>query len=624
MREPIVSIRFKIFIAFTAFVVLIIFWQYVSLMLLTEKKEVNSTTMKPAIERGPILDRNGRVLAVQTLLYSVTAWVPGIDNPRETAYLLSDILDLQEEKLLFEFNTSRGFLYVKRKISPTESEKIKKLKDKGKLKGISLEPEYGRNYPERELASHILGYVGTDNLGLSGLEYSFEEVLSPKPVDENTGKTFGNQIFLTIDLNVQYFTRKLAEELYTEHKADSVMILVMQANSGEFLSYVSLPSFDPNTFLKYPESARINRPVAFAYEPGSVFKVFSISSFLELGGITLQDHFYCNGYYEMDVSGRETERIQCLGIHGDVTPQKIIQYSCNAGAAYASERVDSESFYHLLQLFGFGNQTGLPFSGESYGLLRSPQQWSFRSKPTIAMGQEISVTAVQVVTAATALANEGILLKPHIVKKIVSSEGKILKENVVEPVRRVISERVANEMLLMMETATEPAGTATRAAIEGMRISAKTGTAQMIDYTTGKYSKDSYIASCLAIFPTDDPEIIVYVVIVNPKAGEYFGGRIAAPAVKKLGEELIRYYGIPEDGSRVIEHPGRISIKTPDPVTFKDHLPDLRGYSKRQILPLFQNQDLDVVIKGEGHVVNQSPPPGTLIKKGMRVILELQ
>jgi cell division protein FtsI (penicillin-binding protein 3) len=603
----------------------IIIIHYGSLMLVgggsRGREEVIS---KPLIERGPILDRNGRILSIQTRLFSVTAWIPSLTEPQQSAEQLGEILDISADELYNDFTQRKGFMYVKRKISPTESDKIRALKEKGELEGISLEPEYGRNYPEKTLASHVLGYVGTDNIGLSGIEYTFENELSPELSNTREKEVYGNQIFLTIDLNIQHFSENIARKAYQDHNAESVMLLVMGAKTGDLLGYVSIPNFDPNNFNQFSQDARKNRPISYSYEPGSVFKAFSLSSFLEIGGIDLTDDFYCRGYYEIDPPGNEPEKLKCLGVHGAVTPGEIIQYSCNAGAAYASETVEKNAFYQMLKQFGFGEPTGLPLPGESYGLLRKPNDWSYRSKPTIAIGQEISVTTVQIASAATVFANRGMLLKPHIVKKIVTPGGEVIRENERTPLRKVVSESVASNMLSMMESATAEAGTASRTAVEGLRVSAKTGTAQMLDRETGKYSEEAFIPSCLALFPTEDPQFIIYTVIVHPRAGEYYGGRIAAPVVKEVIEELVQYYGIATDEDTVVRHPGRITIEQTEPLQVKDTVPDLDGLSKRELLPLLQDKRINVVIEGEGWVVSQDPPAGTPIKKGMTITVELE
>jgi cell division protein FtsI (penicillin-binding protein 3) len=278
----------------------------------------------------------------------------------------------------------------------------------------------------------------------------------------------------------------------------------------------------------------------------------------------------------------------------------------------------------MLRLFGFGTATGIPLNGEERGVLRPTREWSPRSRPTIAIGQEISVTALQIMKAATAFANEGVLLEPHIVKKIVSPDGKLVKEYGREPVRQILSPGTARNILNYMESVTREKGTATRATIEGIRVSAKTGTSQMVDPRTGKYSSTAFVASCLALFPTEDPEVIVYVVIESPQGDSYYGGRVAAPVVREVGEFLAPYLRIPRTGQKEIQLPGRITLPRVSLPEIGNVLPDFTGLPKRALVPLLGRDDMKVVIQGSGWVYRQSPPPGTPLTKDLTVVLELR
>lgn len=617
--------RFIIFLAVTGIIVAVILWQYISIMLVKAKPEATSTLAQPLIERGPVLDRNGRILAVQTKLSSVTAWVPNIENPKQTASILGEILQMDPESIESDFKSSEGFLYIKRKVSRTTAEKIEQQIRSGKCRGISLEPEFGRNYPERNLAAHLIGYVGTDNTGLAGIEYSFDHLLSPDAEESEKEIVYGNQVFLTIDLNVQHFTDTIAERAFIENEADSVMILVAEAKTGDILAYVSKPDFDPNTFTRFNASERMNRPIEFSYEPGSVFKIFSLAALLDLGGIGDDDTFYCDGAYTIEVPGeREDELIHDLRAHGRVNPQKIIQYSCNVGIATASERVSADAFHDKLRQFGFGTPTGVPLAGETSGAIRPVNRWSIRSKPTIAFGQEIGVSAIQVISAATAIANEGMLLRPHIVKKILTPDGRVETENHADGIGRVIQPDTARHILDYMETATFPGGTARDLYIEGLRISAKTGTGEIIDPKTGKYSEDAFLASTIAVFPTEDPQFIVYAVLEHPKGDEYYGSRVAVPVVRDVIQEMVPYFGIPRAGDIIVRHPGVVETSHPRRIEIGTVIPDLRGLSKREILPIFEIDNVTITIDGEGWVVRQYPPPGTPIEAGMEIKVELE
>jgi cell division protein FtsI (penicillin-binding protein 3) len=612
--------RFGVVLILFGIAVLLILWRYISLMLLTPDTIINPA-QRTVVERGPILDRNGRILAIQTELESVTAWKPEMDSLDDTAELLAPVIALSAQSIVDILSGPSSFAYIKRKITQSESVSVRKLINSEQLPGIHLQREFDRTYPEEHLASHVLGIVDVDNRGLEGLELAYDSLLSPFVDDTALDTVYGSQIFLTLDVNIQYMAESVARETLEEHEADSVMILVMEAKTGNLLALASIPDFNPNVYNNFPQLNRQNRPAVSAYEPGSVFKIFSIAALLEVGGISQHSEFFCAGYYEHpDIP----VPITCLNTHGEVTPTDIIKYSCNAGAAYASETVDAQLFHDMLVRFGFGTETALPFPGESNGMLTNTSRWSARSKPTLAFGQEISTSAIQMITAASTFANGGFMLEPHIVQQIVSPEGAVIEKTVRKPLVDAVSAETAQAMLLMMETATQSGGTARRAAIEGIRVSAKTGTAQVFDPSTGTYSDEDFTASCLAIFPTDSPELIVYVVIDHPKAGETYGGRIAAPVVSKLGESIVNYLDIPRTGEPAFTHDGTVRIHGLPQVTVGEAVPDFSSYSKRQLLPLLDVDELNVVITGSGWVVRQDPTAGTRVKPGMRLLLELE
>lgn len=617
--------RFLFFIAALLLAVVIIVVRLSQLMIFTPRASPQDSISFPEIERGPILDRNGRVLALSIRLSSVAAWIPDLIEPEKSAELLAEILSTKtKENIQDRLKNRSGFVFIERKITPTQMERIESLKKEGHLVGIYLVPEFDRMYPQQSLASHVVGYVGVDNIGLDGIEYTFNNVLSPPTVGQELKEAFGNQVFLTLDINIQYFIEKIALQAFKENKADSVHIMVMDAKNGEILGYASFPSFDPNEYNNAPGNALRNLPLTRAYEPGSVFKIISIASFMELGSINLQDQFFCNGFYKKELPGGNSVKIRCIAIHGFVDAQKIIKFSCNAGVAYASDQADEGSFYQLLLRFGFKKPTGVSLPGESAGILAEPRMWSVRTKPTIAFGQEISVSTLQILSAATVFTNDGIRLKPHIVKKVVSPQGELVREFTREPVEKVLSPNVARSVLNMMETATEGGGTARRGRIDGIRVSAKTGTAQVLDSKTGRYSESNFIASFLGIFPTEDPAVIVYVVINHPKGEYYYGSQIAAPVFREVAESLIGYMGIQRDDDLIVEHSGEIRIRLPEKITVGSLMPDLTGIPKRLLLPLLRQDHFDVQIVGNGYVVDQYPRPGNQITSGIIIELKLE
>lgn len=576
----------------------------------------------PDVERGPILDRRGRILAIQTRLDTVTGWKPEIENLERTVDILAAILDLPPRELEAQFQTADGFLIVKRTITPSQSDEIEAEIRAGNLPGIRLQEDFGRSYPERENAAAVIGYAGVDDIGLAGIEYMFSGELMPDASqDEERRLLMGNQVFLTLDLAIQSYADDLGARLLAEYDADSVMIVVAEAETADLLAMSSQPSFDPNSFREYTAEERRNRLISSIYEPGSVFKVFSIASFLDLGGIDLDDTFNTTGGYRAD---NDRFVITDLADYGAVTPREIIKFSSNVGAAYASERVDPGAFYGMLKKFGFGEQTGIDLNGEESGLLAEPEEWSLRTRQTLAIGQEIGITAVQMVAAALTLANDGILLRPQIVDRIVSPAGEVVRRFEREPVREVISSRTASTMLELMKSATEPGGTARRIDVEGVEVAAKTGTAEVFDPDLGAYSDEHFIASTLALFPADNPELLVYLVIDHPRGDEFYGGRIAAPAVDSLIEFLVPYWDIPRDTDSVTRHPGRIAIDERALPEITDTIPDYRGLPIRTLIPLLGRDDLIVRISGSGWVVDQSPAAGTPFTPGMELVLELE
>ncbi len=569
----------------------------------------------PAAERGPILDRRGRILAIQTRLDTVTAWRPEIRDVEGTARLLGEILERDHREITDRIATSTGFLTLQRTVTPSQSSRITAEIRAGNLRGIRLQPDLGRSYPERESAAAVIGYTGVDNVGLAGIEYMFSEYLMPET------DPMGHQVFLTLDLAIQSAADELGRELMQQHQADMVTIVVAKADTAEILALSSQPSFDPNNFLSYSANQRRNTSISRIYEPGSVFKVFSIASLLELGAISPRDRFNTAGGY---VADNGSFIISDLSNYGVISPAQIIKFSSNVGAAYASERADPGSFYTLLTSFGFGRPTGIDLNGEERGLLAEPHRWSRRTQQTLAIGQEIGVTAIQMVAAATVLSNEGVLLRPQIVNRIVSNSGEILQQNGREPVRQVVSPETARLMLEMMRGSTDRDGTAWRIQVEGVSVAAKTGTAEVFDPVNGRYSDAHFIASTLALVPADHPELIVYVMIDYPRGESFFGGRIAAPAVRTMLDFLIPYWDIPRDTDTITEHPGRVVLRPRTMPEIVDVMPDLTGVPLRSLMPLIVRDDLNVEIYGSGWVRSHSPAPGAPLEPGMTIRIELE
>jgi cell division protein FtsI (penicillin-binding protein 3) len=607
----------------------------------------NEAPVAAEIDRGAISDRGGRVLAMDSPLYDVAVWRPETKKesfPQEAAKLAA-ITGTSEAEILDRWSSGNpDFFYVTKRASPQVARAIQEAKDGGSFSGVVVEKVAGRLYPEKRLASHLVGFVGDGNMGLAGVEKRCEDELLMAPTDnaQNNGakdkkakaspdtesaslEKVGRSVVLTIDADIQFSLEEIARKAMTTTGAESVIILAVDPRSGEVLAYVAMPDFDPNDYASSPESSWYDWPSVYHYEPGSVFKVFTMASVVDLGGATASTTFYCDGAFHKVAPSGEKITIKCLDSHGYVNIQKILEFSCNAGAAYAADSVDSVDFYAKLRAFGFGSRTGILVPSETPGLLSSPESWSLRSKPTIGMGQELSVSAIQMAQAATAIANGGVLMKSYVVKRVLEADGSVAYENEPQSVRHVVSADTAKMILSAMETVSGAGGTGTRAKVADVRMAVKTGTAQMIDPETQRYSEKDYIASTIAIFPADDPRMIVYLAIVKPTLGpSYYGGRIAAPLVKEAAEAILNVTGMPRGANPVVVHPGEVALPAVKAVTIGDTMPDLAGVPKRLLMPLLSRKDITLSMKGEGYVVSQSPAPGSPIGPGAAISLEFK
>jgi cell division protein FtsI (penicillin-binding protein 3) len=614
--------RILIIVGLLVGLAIFILFNYVQVMLWNDGSLSQATISFPTVERGNIYDRHGRLLAATVTLNTVTAWLPHVQNLEETVNNLAPLLSLNPNQLLERMSQSDGFLFIKRKVSPSEGQAVMQLIREGRLPGIQVQDEYGRVYPNGSLGAHWLGFVGTDNVGLAGVEFSYNNVLMPSEITAPQ-KIRGADIYLSMDSSLQYLIEQIALKTLNEWRAQRVFALVVHATTGEMLAMAQVPSFYPDRFNEFPAEIRKNHLAESVYEPGSVFKIFSLGVLLESRVINRNSTFVCNGFYTKQMPNGEIIQIKCNGIHGVVDPMGILQVSCNSGIAQASDLLDENTFDAGLRAFGFGSTTQSPFTGESTGLFAPPQRWSGRSKPTIAFGQEIGVSALQMVEAATVLGNQGRLLKLQFVKRIIDSQGEVLLESSPQELRRVLSPNINRELLEMLRASVNM-GSGFRARVQGVEIGGKTGTAQILDPQTNRYSETDFLASIITVLPALSPEYIIYVGVVSPRGASIFGERVAAPAAREIAERLISLYGITRQGDQIIEHSGEVSIQKPNLPLFSDTLPDFRGYSKRTLLPLLNHPQLRVKFKGEGHVKRQSLPPGTRIREGMDLTLEFE
>ena len=501
-------------------------------------------------ERGEILDRRMNKLATSTDAISVTACPFKIKAPAKTANQLSRILGIDTKKLQQTLSSERMFAWVARRISPDQADLIRKLD----IEGIYFENDYKRFYPNREIAAQVIGFIGSEDTGLEGLEFKQNSILEGQTGDirlrragngeilgldkEKRAALKGKSIVLTIDKKIQYLSEQTLEKTVKAYQAKSGIALVMRPETGEFLSIAHYPQFNPNNFKGQEKNIFRNRSVTDAFEPGSVIKVFTAAAALEKG-FSPKSIFFCeNGTYKIGRSTiHDTHPRDWLSIN------QIIKYSSNIGAVKIVETIGDKALYQSLDAFGFGRKTQLGCPGETSGNLLAYNKWSRIDAGSISFGQGISVSAVQLISGISAIANKGRLMRPLLIKRVLSNKGEILKVNQPQTIRQVVSEKIANQIKQMMNLVVQEEGTGVQAAMDGYSVGGKTGTAQKALKDQKGYSKNKYISVFAGFAPLDKPELAILVVIDEPQ-NKYYGGDVAAPAFKTIMAESFSYLNI--------------------------------------------------------------------------------
>ncbi len=607
--------------------VLLACYIYIKFAILFFGPQKKITSVTKSVERGSIVDRNGRPLAVQTNFYHFGVSPKAVKNPKEFSEQICDALDMEALEIENRINDNKdaSFIYIRKKITTDMYEELSTIVSENKYTAICrFDKIPGRVYPENSLASQLIGYMGDDGKGLSGIEYSQDEILSPKVTEASPNTVYGDNIYLTIDAALQSKLEKIAQNAMNSTKAENLMLIACQAKTGEILSYISLPSVNLNEYYNATPENSLNRPVVLAYEPGSVFKIFSTAAFLDSGAVAENDSFLCDGIYKRVTNLGETIKITCLGSHGWLNIRTSLKYSCNDALAQMSERIDTDVFLDYLHRFGFGEKTGIELSSETRGNIKktTDKYWSARSKPTMSIGQELGVSAIQMVQAASIIANQGKKVPLTVIHRIQSKDGTVRQIKNDEPQEQILKPSTAKYILSCMET-TAQSGTGSKAALGDISIGVKTGTAQMADTINGGYSTTDFLSNCMAIFPVENPQIILYIVIEKAK-GETYAGRIVAPVIAEAANEIIDYLGMERDSAASLEHTGLISISQDKPLEVKDYVPNFIGRPKRDLLPLILDDKILYSIKGEGYVVSQNPEPGTPITENMTIELNLE
>ncbi len=576
-------------------------------------------------KRGEILDRNGVPIAMNVSAPTVFVVPKQVKDPSETARKLAASLNLSETDVYKTITKRASIVKIKggKKISNEKANEIRAFD----LPGVFIGEDSKRHYPNGSYLSHVLGFVGIDNQGLTGLELQYDDYLKgdkgyvsfytdvrgnrmPSLSDEYKPPTDGMDLKLTIDSNVQSIIERELDIAEATYNPDGVVAIAMDPNTGEILGMASRPDYNPENFREVPQEIyNRNKPVWSTYEPGSTFKIITLAAALEEGKVDLQnDRIHDPG--SIEVAGR---KLRCWkkGGHGSETYLEVVQNSCNPGFVVLGQRLGKEKLFSYIKDFGFGTKTGIDLQGESTGILFNLDNVGPLELATTAFGQGVSVTPIQQVSAVAAAVNGGYLYTPYVAKEWLDPEtGKTVEQTTPQMKRRVISEETSKQVREALESVVAQ-GTGKGAFVDGYRVGGKTGTAQKA--VNGQYLKDNHIVSFIGFAPADDPQIVVYIAVDNPKGTLQFGGIVAAPIVGNIIEDSLSAMKVPKRKNQIEKE-----------LTWLDQplieIPDLKGKSRQDIHKAFY--ELKIVTVGEGDtVIDQAPEPGIKMTVGSTIQL---
>ncbi|MCK4436583.1 penicillin-binding protein [bacterium] len=499
--------------------------------------------------RGNIYDRNGKELAVNVPVDSICAWPKKTRSIEKDVDKLSSILGIPASTLLEKLCSRKSFVYLTRKAEKGKGAQVRNLN----LPGVGYLKEVKRFYPKGQLAAHLLGFVDVDGVGLEGLELYYNRYLRGTPGwcqaekdargreilpfrSNHAPPTDGCHLVLTIDEVIQHISERELERTFQERKAKGATIVVMNPRTGEILALANRPTFNPNSFKGDEVSSRRNRAITDTFEPGSTFKVITAAAGLEEGIFQLKDKIFCEeGSYRLC-----GHTIRDVHPHGWLSFKEVIEVSSNIGVVKIGQALQKERLYRYIRAFGFGTKTGADLPGEVKGLIRHPHSWSKLSLGAIPFGQEITVNAVQLATALSAIANGGILMRPMVVDSVLDGEGEVVRKFEPQAVGRVISSRTAKQLTNILVGVVEK-GTGKMAGLKEYRVAGKTGTAQKVE--EGRYSHTKFISSFMGYLPAGDPEIVILITVDEPR-GDYYGAMVAGPTFRRVAEGVMTYLAI--------------------------------------------------------------------------------
>lgn len=573
--EPNQKIRARVLVigAFFSLFLLVIAGRSVYLHVLTGKalaSKAKSQYMSIKIasgKRGTIYDIHRQELAISTDTTSIGAFPGKIADRDDAAGKLAKVLGIKSSYVRKRLSSKKPFVWIKRKVAPKTVVALKALE----LKGIEYINEHKRAYPNRSLAAQLIGFTGIDENGLEGIEYRYNEELEGSS-DEvtiirdalgrgfNTAETRfssydGNDIILTLDKRIQFIAERYLNAAAEEYEAKNGTAVVMNPNDGSVLAIAQYPPINPNTFSSYDRSLWRNRAVTDPFEPGSTLKLFLAAAALESGLCTPNSIFFCeNGKYRVGNKNiRDTHPDDWLSL------QQIIKVSSNIGAVKVAEMIGREALYDTLTSFGFGKKTEIDCPGETRGILAHHSKWTALDTGAISFGQGVSVSAIQLLSAVSTIANGGFQVQPHILHKVTDPNGRTLRTFDDFPGKRIISEETAGKLKRIMASVTTTGGTGVNAALQKYSVCGKTGTAQKIS-NEGVYSEDKFIASFVGFAPQNHPKLAVLVVLDEPLVN-YYGGTAAAPAFKNIVHDTLNYMNVPPE---ILDNSGNILVAQRD------------------------------------------------------------
>jgi len=579
-------------------------------------------------ERGLILDRNLSVLADNVYRYSLGADLSKIKDREKLATLFARATHQLPRTILKKLRPKRGFVYLARDIQKEEIENWE-LPSREEEPGFQTIRENRRIYPFNQAGASIIGFTNIDNQGMNGVEGMYNAILqgedgwkyfrmdalshlSPGLNLPEKPATRGETLVLSLNMNYQMIAEEELEQGVIENKARSGTIVMLDPQTGEVLAMATYPGFNPNKYRDYDVSRYKNRVITDAYEPGSTFKVVTAAAALKSKLFKLNDTIFCeNGSYKMGaVSIRDHKAF------GNLTFMEVIEHSSNIGVAKIARKIGKKRVFDMARAFGFGNRTGIDLPGEASGRLRNATFWSKSDATRIPIGYSVSITTLQLANAYAAVANGGYLLRPHVVKMVLNSDGDIIREVKADTIRKVMSVRTAR-LLTSIFKGVVKVGTGKRAALKNVEIAGKTGTAQKYDPVRRSYSRKRYVASFVGYIPADNPKIVCAVVINEPRE-KYYGGEVAAPIFKKIMRRIVDFVdkGLPHGPVAQVrdqKRPGWTSV------------PDVQFMAYSKAKAILEKAGLKIAAATHGNfVIKQNPAPEHLVKYGSMISVTLE